>query len=264
MISSSSNVTFKRWLAARQRPERKTGELLLEGFHLLKAWTDRFGAPATLVVAERFVMTEELTAWREIHGGTLDVMSDKLFDELSSMRQFAGPMALVSVKAKLLAQPQAARGDLVFLDRVQDPGNLGTMLRSCAAFGVRQVALSPGTVWPWSAKVLRAGMSGHFSLDIHDPFEASSLLALPDFQCLVTSGLEAEGVKMLDEVDLRAPSIWCFGNEGSGLSDALLQDRRVIRVSIPQEPEVESLNVASALAIALYEQARQRRGLARR
>jgi RNA methyltransferase, TrmH family len=263
MISSSSNVTFKRWLAARQRPERKTGELLLEGFHLLQAWTERFAAPATLVVAERFVMTAELMAWRDTHGGTLEVMSDRLFDELSSLGQFAGPLALVSVRAKLLAPPQASLGDLVFLDRIQDPGNLGTMLRSCAAFGVHQVALSPGTVWPWSAKVLRAGMSGHFSVDIHDPFEASALLALPGFQCLVTSGLDAEGVKMLDEVDLRGPSIWCFGNEGSGLSEALLHDRRVIRVSIPQEPEVESLNVASALAIALYEQTRQRRGLAR-
>ena len=259
MISSLSNPSFRRWLAGKDKSDRKSGELLLEGFHLVQAWTLRYAAPHCIIVAESFQMTDELAAWLAKHPVPLEVVSKALFAKLSSLETFLGPIALVTPTLKVLSEPSAHRGDLVYLDRIQDPGNLGTILRSCAALGVSQVALSPGTVWPWSAKVLRAGMSAHFALDIFDEFSVDSLLALQGFQLLATSGLEAKDVRMIDQSNLYPPTIWCFGNEGSGLSQAILEAPGALRVSIPQRKSVESLNVAAALSICLFEQLRQRR-----
>jgi RNA methyltransferase, TrmH family len=259
MISSASNASYRRWLMAKERADRKSGELLLEGFHLIQAWSMKYSEPLCLIVADDFRMTTELEQWLAGHTVALEWVSKSLFRKLTDLESFSGPLALVSPSLPPQPIPSANRGDLVFLDRVQDPGNLGTMLRSCAAFGVRQVALSPGTAWPWSAKVLRAGMSAHFNLDIYDEFEASQLFALEGFQLLVTSGLEGQNVQMLDASDLKSASIWCFGNEGSGLSQNLLQAPKARRICIPQHAAVESLNVASALSICLYEQERQRR-----
>jgi RNA methyltransferase, TrmH family len=259
VISSASNPSFRRWLDAKERSDRKSGELLLEGFHLMQAWSLRYPLPHCIIVAEAFKMTAELQTWLVTHPIPLEIVSNNLFAKLSSLETFSGPIALVSPKRSLLGEPDPGRGDLVFLDRIQDPGNLGTILRSCAALGVSQIALSAGTVWPWSAKVLRAGMSAHFSLDIYDEFEIERLLALKGFQLLVTSGQESLQLSMIDEVDLTSPSIWCFGNEGSGLRPSLLDAPAANKVSIPQSVVVESLNVASALSICLYEQQRQRR-----
>jgi RNA methyltransferase, TrmH family len=259
VISSASNPSFRRWLDAKEKSDRKSGELLLEGFHLMQAWSLRYPLPHCIIVAEAFKMSAELKTWLAAHPTPLEIVSNNLFAKLSSLETFAGPIALVSPKRSLLGEPDPSLGDLVFLDRIQDPGNLGTILRSCAALGVRQVALSAGTVWPWSAKVVRAGMSAHFSLDIYDEFEIERLLALKGFRLLVTSGQEAPKVSMIDQADLTSPSIWCFGNEGSGLRPSLLDAAAAIRVSIPQSAVVESLNVASALSICLYEQQRQRR-----
>jgi RNA methyltransferase, TrmH family len=259
VISSLSNPSFRRWLAAKDKSDRKSGELLLEGFHLVQAWALRYAAPHCLIVAESFQMTGELAAWLTTHPVPLERVSKALFAKLSSLETFTGPIALVTPTLEVLSQPSPQRGDLVYLDRIQDPGNLGTILRSCAALGVFQVALSPGTVWPWSAKVLRAGMSAHFALDIFDEFSVDSLLALRGFQLLATSGLEAKEVQMIDQSNLHPPTIWCFGNEGSGLSHKILEAPSALRVSIPQRESVESLNVAAALAICLFEQLRQRR-----
>jgi RNA methyltransferase, TrmH family len=259
VISSLSNPSFRRWLAAKDKSDRKSGELLLEGFHLAQAWTLRYAAPRCIIVSESFQMTVELAAWLTAHPVPVEMVSKALFSKLSTLGTFSGPIALVTPTLKVLSEPSAQQGDLVYLDRIQDPGNLGTILRSCAALGVSQVALSPGTVWPWSAKVLRAGMSAHFVLDIFDEFGVDDLLALPGFQLLATSGLDAKEVQMIDQSNLQPPTIWCFGNEGSGLSPQILEAPGALRVSIPQRKSVESLNVAAALSICLFEQLRQRR-----
>ena len=259
MISSAHNAVFRRWLAAREKPDRRTGELLLEGFHLSEAWTLRHGPPEALMVAQDYRPAADEQVWLQRHPVPIERLSAPLFAKLSTLEAFAGPIALVRPKARLSRQPDPARGDLVYLERVQDPGNLGTMLRSCAAFGVRQVALSPGTAWPWSPKALRSGMSAQFHLDCFDDFSHEELSALSGFQRLATSGQSEAGSRALDQLDLRAPALWCMGNEGAGLSAAVLGLPGTQRVFIPQSPAVESLNVAAALAVCLFEQQRQRR-----
>jgi len=151
--------------------------------------------------------------------------------------------------------PDRLVDDAVYLDRVQDPGNVGTVLRTCAAVGVRRVITSPGTAFCWSPKVLRAAMGAHFHLDIHEGVPPSELLARLAVEAVATT---ADAPAGLWQADLRGPRVWLLGNEGQGLEAALLAAPGVRRVSIPQSEAVESLNVGVAAAVCLYEQLRQR------
>ena len=258
MISSASNPQYRRWLAAREGPERKQGEILLEGLHLIQAWQARYGAPVALILSSRFKPSVEWINWHERHGGTPEILSEVLFNKLCSLENFAGPIALVNTQQALGRAPSSALGDLVYLDRIQDPGNLGTILRCCAALGVKQVALSPGTVWLWHPKVLRAGMSAHFALEFFEEYSFESMLALEGFQMIVTSGVADPSAQSLTKLNLTQPNLWCFGNEGSGLTPQILAAKGAQRSYIPQESSVESLNVGAAVGICLYEQYRQR------
>ncbi len=258
MISSAQNAIYRRWLHAKEKPDRHTGEILLEGFHLIQAWAERYGHPEGLMVSQEHRPADELRNWLSKHPVPVETLSPGLFGKLSSLENFSGPMALVRPRSRTTLVPDARKGDLVYLERVQDPGNLGTILRSCAAMGVRQVALSPGTVWAWSPKVLRAGMSAHFQLDCFEDFSVDQITQLPGFQLIVTSGQSDPASVPLHQLSLNKPGLWCFGNEGSGLSEGLLNHPGAARTYVPHSGQMESLNVASALAICLYEQQRQR------
>ena len=132
---------------------------------------------------------------------------------------------------------------------------MGTILRTCAATGVRRVFTSPGTAWCWSPKVLRAAMGAHFHVDLHES------VAWHEIETRVAVAVRAAtpGVaSALWDTDLRPPAIWLFGQEGAGLAPELLA-RAGQRVLIPQSDAVESLNVGVAAALCLYEQVRQRR-----
>jgi TrmH family RNA methyltransferase len=134
----------------------------------------------------------------------------------------------------------------VFLEGIQDAGNVGAIIRSAAAFGIRRVVMDRHCADPWSPKVLRAGMGGHFATAIR---QADDLLA-------VVSGLRlictvVKGGRSLRQADLSGRIGWAFGAEGAGLSQKLM-DRAAERVTIPMAGG-ESLNVAAAAAICLYE-----------
>jgi TrmH family RNA methyltransferase len=140
----------------------------------------------------------------------------------------------------------------VVLDRLQDAGNVGSILRSAAALGVGQVVALKGTAALWSPKVLRAGMGAHFALRLVESAQAEALdeLAVP----LVATSSHA--LLALDEAALPRPCAWVFGHEGQGVADELLA-RCALTVRIPQPGGEESLNVAAAAAICLYESVRQ-------
>ena len=151
--------------------------------------------------------------------------------------------------------------DVVFLDGIQDPGNVGTLLRNCAAAGVHQVALSEHSAWVWSDKVLRAGMGAQFSLQLYSEHDLLVALGNQTKTSLkapirVTS-LHRKSIDLFD-ADLKACGIWVFGSEGQGASQAWL-DRASQHIRIPQSQYIESLNVASSSAVSLFEQFRQRR-----
>lgn len=149
----------------------------------------------------------------------------------------------------------APPGDIIVLDRVQDPGNVGAILRTAAAAGVRTLLTTPGTAACWAPKVLRAGMGGHFVMDIVENVAPDALQALVTH--LPLAGTVLQGGQSLYGTDLRSPLAWVFGNEGEGIAPAL-QKWLGLRLTIPQVAGVESLNVAASAAVCLFEQRRQR------
>jgi TrmH family RNA methyltransferase len=252
-ITSRDNPQYKvlAKLCHSVREQRKAQRLVLEGAHLAQAYAQRFGVPEQFVVAESALANREIAELLREHPEVPWLsLSAGLFGELS---QVASPAGLLSVART--PQPRVER-DCRFgllLEDIQDPGNLGTMLRTAAAAGVACVYLSPGCAFAWSAKVLRAGQGAHFCVDI---VEGADLAAVAgDFRGTVVAAAPAANLSLY-EVDLRGAVAFIVGNEGAGLSADLLAVA-AYRVSIPMPGGTESLNAAVAAAVCLFEKLRQ-------
>jgi RNA methyltransferase, TrmH family len=228
---------------------RKTGSVWIEGDHLLRAALQRGWTPALVVLTEAAMQDPALSRLAESASRTL-VVPPALFKGLSGLESPAQIGAELALPAAPAIDPDAAS---VVLDRLQDAGNVGAILRSAAAFGVRQVLALKGTAALWSPKVLRAGQGAHFGLRLLEGLAADDLaaLAVP----LVATSSHADQV--LHRVALPSPCAWVMGHEGQGVSPALMA-RCELTVGIPQPGGEESLNVAAAAAICLYESERQK------
>jgi TrmH family RNA methyltransferase len=141
----------------------------------------------------------------------------------------------------------------VVLDNLQDPGNLGSILRSAAGAGIKQVFCSAGSASAWSPKVLRAGMGAHFLLEIFEGVDLYAMLSHSSIPILATS---SHTTTTIYQSDLNRPVAWLFGHEGQGV-DPRLMALATDTVTIPQKAEIESLNVAASAAICFFEQVRQ-------
>lgn len=251
-IVSKDNALLREvaHLADSARERRKRGESFVEGAHLCAAYLDRFGEPRVALAAESALHDPEIAMIAGRCGARLAVVDDALYRGLSQLAGGGGIAFVVPTPSGVL--PDRVDTDCVFLDRLQDPGNVGSILRSAAAAGVRLVVTAPHTAFAWSPKVLRAGMGAHFALTICEGVDWTTLAARLDCRALGTRLREA---KPLHRTDLRAPACWLFGNEGEGLA---LDDAAIQWLSIPQSAAVESLNVAAAAAVCLFEQRRQR------
>jgi TrmH family RNA methyltransferase len=250
-IASRGNPLLVRLrkLAADPSAYRKLGELWLEGDHLCAAYLQRGGRAPLAVITD--------AAWEQPALRRLASRADSVV--LVPAALMSGLSGLESPPPLGFAVPWSSAGVVkpgvpsVVLDRLQDAGNVGTILRSAAAFGFTQVLAVKGTAALWSPRVLRAGMGAHFALHLVEGIDvvALDMLALP---LLATSSHAARGI---DAWPLPWPCAFAFGNEGQGLSAALLQRCRA-ELCIPQPGGEESLNVAAAAAVCLYESARQR------
>ena len=227
---------------------RRLGEVWLEGDHLCKAFLDRGGHPSEALVAAYAWDRPELRHLAKA-ASRINTVDDSLWSALSTLESPA-PIGF------LVDAPEAVTLDSVapslILDRLQDAGNVGTILRTASALGVTQVLALKGTAALWSPKVLRAGMGAHFALHLIEALEPADLEAL-SVPLVATS---SHAPHALHEVGLPAPCAWVLGHEGQGVSDVLMR-RCALTVRIPQPGGEESLNVASAAAICLYEAARQ-------
>lgn len=237
-------------LAQSSRERRRRGESFIEGVHLCSAYLDRYGSPRAALVAESALADPEVAAIVERCTDVVAVLDDALYRSFSQLVQ--GTSAAFVVSTPRAALPARIDFDCVYLDRIQDPGNVGSILRSCAAAGVTLVVTAPQTAFVWSPKVLRAGMGAHFRLAICEQVGWDELRARLHTRLL---GTRATNAAVLHESDLRGAGCWLLGNEGEGLSVA---DDRIEWLSIPQTGAVESLNVAAAAAVCLFEQRRQR------
>lgn len=228
---------------------RKFGQVWLEGEHLCGAWVTRGGRAAIAVTSEAAWVNPAIRHLAGTAARTVTV-SPELFAGFSALESPAAIGFVVDLPAAPALDPVA---HTVVLDRVQDAGNVGSILRSAAAFGVTQVIALKGTAALWSPKVLRAGMGAHFGLRLIDAAEPSWLDALT-VPLVATS--PHDGV-LIHAAALQSRCAWIFSHEGQGVHDEL-RARCAVAVRIPQPGGEESLNVAAAAAVCLYESARQR------
>jgi TrmH family RNA methyltransferase len=257
-VISRDNPFYKelKALAASSQARRKAGRTLLDGVHLCQSWLDLRGAPAHCVVSDSALQNaevREVVARCESLRAHVTAFPDALFGALSQVEHGVNLLFLVDTPAPV--QPAALTVSSVLLDGVQDPGNVGSILRSAGAAGITQVFCSPGTVFCWSPKVLRAAMGAHFVLEIFENVDLGALIDRSGMSVLAMSGYAEQ---VLYEVDLRGPVAWLLGHEGQGVA-ADLMERATHQVVIPHAGQVESLNVAAAAAICFFEQLRQRR-----
>ncbi len=256
-IQSKDNAQFKQLVRITQGKKTETGLLVwLEGVHLSQAWLDLgFEVLQAVFDTERLAAQPELQALQQRLDARQCVgLSPALMRQLSNVEQAQGVALVVQAPQYECQESQSISDNCVYLDRLQDPGNVGTLLRTLAAAGIKDAYLSPGCAWAWSQKVLRSAQGAHFVLRIHEQVDYASFLARVQIPVYATALEQAEPLYTLN---LNQPVAWVFGNEGQGVHPTLLE-HATQRVFIPQVAEVESLNVAVAAAVCLFEQRRQR------
>lgn len=255
-ITSRENPLYKelKHLATSSQARRKAGRTLLDGVHLCEAYFQHLGAPQTCIVAEDSRQHPEVAAilGDVINAGTQCInLPDAMYKALSQVEHGVGLMFVIATPTPEF--PDVLSSSSVVLDNLQDPGNLGSILRSAAAAGIGNVFCSHGTAFAWSPKVMRAGMGAHFLLNIFENVDLSSLLSTANIPVLATSSHTS---KSIYEADLSKDVVWLFGHEGQGVS-AELMALASETVTIPQQAAIESLNVAASAAICFFEQVRQ-------
>lgn len=270
LISSKENPLFKevRLLQATgskgQKARLASGQALLEGIHLIQTWvsdpslkilfTSELGLKNPEISEAVYSHIEVCPETRvyQLASGLWDLLSD-----LVNAPHIAGLLALPEACLKTPQSIATLEGDVIILDRIQDAGNVGSILRTAAAAGFTQVLALSGCAHLWSSKVLRAGMGAHRLLDLYEGWSNQQVLSAVTAPLLAAA---ADGAA--DIFDLRKeliyPVAWVLGSEGQGVSDDLMAQARAI--SIPIDPRVESLNVSTAAAICLFETVRIRRG----
>lgn len=241
-------------LLASARDRRKAGKCVLEGEHVIGVYSDRYGPPETVIVAEDALARPAVRALAERHSGRALVVPASLFGELATLPAGVGMLAVI---AALRPVSTAAADFCLLLDDVQDPGNVGSMLRSAAAAGVAQVLLSKHCAFAWSPKVLRAGQGAHFHLEIHEDVDLPAWAAAYRESGGAVVATVAAGGANLYATSLAGRVAIAIGNEGAGLSPALAA-QATRHVTIPMPGGMESLNAAAAAAVCLFECVRQR------
>jgi TrmH family RNA methyltransferase len=255
-ITSRNNPRLKEAarLVASSRDRRKTGKCVLEGEHLVEVYAARCGPPETLIIADDAIARPAVRALAERHPDRTLIVPASLLGELATLPAGVGMLAVVATPT--IGAPDPA-GFCLLLDDVQDPGNVGSMLRTAAAAGVDRVLLSKRCAFAWSPKTLRAGQGAHFCVAIHEDVD------LPGWtENYRSSGGNviasvAAGGTSLHEARLEGPVAVAIGSEGAGLSPALVACA-TMRLTIPMAGGVESLNAAAAAAVLLFECVRQR------
>jgi len=260
-LSSRDNPRIRLFaaLASVSRDRRKLGQALLDGPHLLGCALDAGIDLLDICVSESGSENPEILALLArvpVGKSPLPIcVADALFVHLSPVDTPTGIVARIALPP-LDVQEAVEQETFIVLDAIQDPGNLGSILRTAVAAGIRLAWLTPGCAQAWSPKALRAGMGAHFHLSIHEQVDV--LAGLAAYQGKVVAASTGEASRMLFDADLRGPVVWFFGAEGQGVSSALLARADEI-LYIPMMEGIESLNVGAAAAVCLFEQMRQRK-----
>jgi TrmH family RNA methyltransferase len=254
-ITSETNPHFRQWLriCSAARAVRAAGQTLAEGLHLAQAALTA-GVAVQGIVLRRGASHAQIEPLLGAFAASVPrwELSAPLYDRIAPVEQGSGLILVLPVPE--IALPLGATVDMVYLDGVQDPGNVGTLIRTAAAAGARHVLASEGTAALWSPKVLRAGMGAHFGVGLHERVQPGQLRAVLSGDWVVAVAHEAPSLWQAQLGDQALG--WIFGAERGGPSAAALAaaDRRI---RIPTHAAVESLNVGAAAAVCLFERLRQ-------
>lgn len=253
-ISSRENPAWKGLVRLCQsgRERRKQERCVLEGAHTIRAYIERFGSPEHLIVDASTLADngENANLVAAVSPAAVIAADHALFEELAQTAAPTGIVAVAPVPKPRSTMPVAFG---LLLEDIQDPGNVGTILRIAAAAGASHVLLTRGCAFAWSPKVIRAAQGAHFYVDIVENVEVASVAA--GFRGRVVAALP-RGEASLFDADLRGPLLLLIGNEGAGLSEGAVA-ASTISVRIPMPGEFESLNAATAAAICVFEKIRQ-------
>ena len=254
VITSRDNALYKRFAAlSRSAPARKRGGFcLLEGEHLAESYAARVGSLELLALRATPGDVAPTPSQRRLLAQAREAvcLTPALFDALSSL---VSPGGVLAIAVTPVAAPAVTRGFVLALDEVQDPGNVGTLIRTAAAAGVDQVWLSPGCAFAWSVKTLRAAQGAHFHIDVVEGIDLSRALAQFAGRRYGLLAHDVGGLPSSDPFHARFETdvALVLSNEGHGLSESLLPCLDG-GLHIPMAAGIESLNVATAGALALY------------
>ncbi len=256
LITSARNEQLKHLakLLSQSKARRQSRQTVLEGVHLLQSYLEAGGKPVQVYLPESKANHHEIRRLiEEIPVNLMTWVSNEALSKITSLTDSDDVMTLIDIPHE---QAWPKQGDCVVLECVQDPGNVGTIIRNAAACAIPHLILSQDCADVWSPKVLRAGMGAHFLLNIHS--RVPMMQWLGEFQDTVwATALSEHNNFNLYDMSLRQPAAWVFGNEGSGVSAEVLEKVNA-SVKIPMLGRTESLNVAMAATVCLFEQMRQR------
>lgn len=238
-------------LADNRRERLKSRQTLLIGTHLIEAALAASWIPERLLACEGQDDKPEVSALIAAAPCPVTRLSAELFQDIEQTSSTTGLIALVALPEQ---PPPFSKGCCLLLEGIQDPGNVGSILRTAVAAGVDQVWLTSGCADIWSPKVLRAGMGAHFLIPLVERVSVNDVLPKFAGPVVVTT---LEQATSLYDTSLPRDMVLAMGSEGQGVSEELLS-RANLRIHIPMAGPIESLNVAAATAICLFERQRQR------
>jgi len=253
-ITSRENVHYKELvrLARSSRARRDAETIVLDGVHLVQAYIERFTSVSLQLFIKRSAQEHPEIAALSAASSSVMLLDDILFDRAAPVQSPAGILA-IAPRPEVVVPKLPAPGFHVLLDGVQDPGNLGAIVRSAAAAGAVAIHLSSECADPWSPKALRGGMGGQFVIAIeqHDDLSvAASTLDVRLVACVADAPIS------VFDADLRGPAGFIIGGEGAGISAPLLRRAHQL-LCIPMREGIESLNAAAAASVVFYERFRQ-------
>lgn len=259
-IDSSQNPGFKllRELIGSSRTRRGHQAAWLEGERLCLSFIEHQSAQAPILVTSEAISPDQLPAEIRLAAKEIWMLNRRLYAEITQLETPIGWGLLIPLAPM---RPRSLDGDIVVLDRLQDPGNAGSIVRSAAAAGASAVWCVRGTVDLWSPKVLRAGMGAHFVIEIRQDLQTEEVLSACGQQGvrILATANSSQSDSLFDPLlGLDQPVAWIFGQEGSGVDAQFMA--AASQVSIPQAIDVESLNVAAAAAVCLFESRRRKLG----
>lgn len=261
-ITSHENPYVKQLVKLQQSAQfrKKSGATVLDGIHLIQSYLSAFQEPTglkSIAISESGIKNKEIKLLLNtlLQKTRVNFVADSIFKKISPVKSPTGILACITTPdVDNQSTPITHNSDFcILLESIQDPGNLGTMIRSAAAANITAIYLSKDCVDIWSPRTLRAAMGAHFFLNIYADCNLIEIANLFQGQVLATS---PHSPKTLYQSNLTQPTAFIFGNEGAGLSKEILQVADEI-IAIPMPGKIESLNAAATVTVCLFEKVRQ-------